>query len=442
MITMKKRVILFVTLIGIAGNVFSQSTTLSLQDVLKMGVDSSKALHISQTKVKIAEAKYDQAIDATLPSVKLSANYTRLSNIEEPKFLFPGASEPVSLFPVYVNNYSASLSVSETIFSGFRLKYAKESQQLLQKAASLDYGKDVEEVKMNLVNAYFNLYKLIVSKKVFDENLEQIKERIRETELAEKNGLATRNDVLRWQLQQSNLELSQLDLQNSIDVANYSLNLLLGYDGTKQIMVDTSNAGAAINLSSLDSYLSEAAKSRNDLLAAQTRADATYNSYKVARNSYLPKISVQGEVLDARPNSRYIPPVDKFNSTWAAGMTFSWDLMSIYSNSHNVDEYRSLLEQSRESVSLLSDNVKSEVNQAYLNCSEAAKKILVMQHAVEQATENYRLMDSRYRNNLVVLSDLLDANTILVQQKINLSIAKADQQLAYYRLLKSTGKIN
>jgi len=73
--------------------------------------------------------------------------------------------------------------------------------------------------------------------------------------------------------------------------------------------------------------------------------------------------------------------------------------------------------------------------------SQSKEKVKVMQKAVEQADENNRLMDSRFRNSLVTLSDLLDANSILLQSKINLALAKADVQLAYYRLQKSTGTI-
>jgi outer membrane protein TolC len=50
-------------------------------------------------------------------------------------------------------------------------------------------------------------------------------------------------------------------------------------------------------------------------------------------------------------------------------------------------------------------------------------------------------MDSRYKNSLVVVSDLLDANNIVVQSKINMALAKADVQIAYYRLMKSAGSM-
>lgn len=419
----------------------NSTTVTSVNQLIKIGLDSSKSLRISQAKLALAKAKYDQALDATLPNVKLTANYTRLSDIEAPKFLFPGASEPVTFFPIYVNNYSVGVSASETIFSGFRLKYAKESTKLLNDASKFEFNKDKDEIIFNLINAYFNLYKLKSSEQVVQDNLKQIVERVRETEISEKNGIVTHNDVLRWKLQQSNLELTLLDIQNNLEVANYNLDLQLGQDPSTKIEVDTNEINKIRDAKGLQDYLDMASKNRNELMSAQIKSTASYNNLQIAKNSYLPKITIQGEAIDARPNSRYIPPVDKFNSTWSAGATFSWDLMNIYSNKHNVDEYNSLFIQSKESVNILSDGIKVEVNQNYLNYNQAIRKIDVMEKTVSQSEENFRLMDSRFKNSLVILSDLLEANNIVVQSKINLALAKADLQIAYYRLIKSAGNI-
>jgi outer membrane protein TolC len=65
-----------------------------------------------------------------------------------------------------------------------------------------------------------------------------------------------------------------------------------------------------------------------------------------------------------------------------------------------------------------------------------------LEKSVEQSEENYRLTNSRYRNNLVLLSELLDAENAVLNAKINLALSKADAQVAYYKLLKSTGTIN
>src|SRR5690242_19281445 len=132
----KTRVAVFFFFIQIifAANMIN-AQVLTLDQAIKNGLDNNRQLKISNDKVALAEIKYKEAVDLTLPSLKASAGYTRLSDVEEPKIQFPGFAEPVALFPVYVNNYSAKVSLSETIFSGFRLKYAMASQQFLQQAA-------------------------------------------------------------------------------------------------------------------------------------------------------------------------------------------------------------------------------------------------------------------------------------------------------------------
>ncbi len=415
---------------------------MTLKQALQTGLDSSRSLKISSAKMQLAEAKYNQAVDATIPSIKFAGNYSRLSFVDEPKFQFPGSTESVSLFPVYVNNYSAGITLTETIFSGFRLKYARESQKLLREAAGFDLANDRNQIAFGIVQAFYNLYKLQASALLVEKNIELTKQRVRDTELALKNGIATKNDVLRWQLQESNLELTKIDITNNIEIANYDFNVMLGIKENKKIIPDSSAIDDLIQLKPIDDYFTQTLKSRSDLAAADLRSKASYNAMKVAGNSYLPRVSVSGEFLDARPNPRYIPPVDVDHTSWMVGVNLNWDLVSLYTNRHNVDEQRSIYRQSVESQQMMNDDAKSEVNRNYILYTESIQKVKVMEKSVAQSAENFRLMDSRYKNSLVILSELLEANNQLLSAQINLAMAKADIQVAYYRLLKSTGSIN
>jgi outer membrane protein len=69
------------------------------------------------------------------------------------------------------------------------------------------------------------------------------------------------------------------------------------------------------------------------------------------------------------------------------------------------------------------------------------KKIELAKLTVTQAEENYRTLTSRYNNQVALLSDLLDANNLLLQSKINQALVIADSELAYQRLLKATGSL-
>jgi len=89
--------------------------------------------------------------------------------------------------------------------------------------------------------------------------------------------------------------------------------------------------------------------------------------------------------------------------------------------------------------SLLDDNIRLEVNHAYLNFLSSQKKIDVYVKAVDQATENYRVLKNKYNNSLATTTDLLDANTKQLFERMNLIFAKADAVVAYNKLLQTAG---
>jgi outer membrane protein len=128
-----------------------------------------------------------------------------------------------------------------------------------------------------------------------------------------------------------------------------------------------------------------------------------------------------------------------FKTTWDIGVTLNWDITNMFTNKHVIAENKALLDQSDAARQQFNDAIRSEVFQDYLTYSEAIEKLSVLTEAVATAEENLKVTESRYRNNVALISDLTDAQTQQIQSEINLAIAKADAQIAYYKLQKSTG---
>jgi len=85
------------------------------------------------------------------------------------------------------------------------------------------------------------------------------------------------------------------------------------------------------------------------------------------------------------------------------------------------------------------DQVRREVNKAYESLLTANKKISVSEIAVEQGKENYKIVKNKYDNSLLTVTDLLDANVLMLQSQISLELAKADAIVAYNTLLERAG---
>jgi len=124
------------------------------------------------------------------------------------------------------------------------------------------------------------------------------------------------------------------------------------------------------------------------------------------------------------------------------GVTVGWDFSSLWTNKNKVAQAKIQREEVSINKGITSDNVKDEVNQNYQNYLTAINKIQLLQTSIEQAGENNSILESKYKSNIASATDRADAQTLLFQAQINLELAKADAGLAYYTLLKSTGKLN
>jgi len=411
------------------------SQNISLDEAVKMGLDYSHQLAASKGRYDYSKAKHDQTYDLAYPVTNLSASYYRLSDV--PEFYLPGTEN--ALFPVYLNSYQGHISLNELVFAGFRVQTAKEAADKNLQSAQFDLKTDNDNVKLNIITAYYNLYKVQKAVGIIDQNKALIDARVADILNLEKNGLATHNDVLRLQLQQSNIELTKIDAENILRNANYDFNLLIGLPGTVEVVVDSSTMFSPKTVTNQDDYISSALQARPEIQSAALHSQVAEDNLKIAQRAYYPTIGVGGNLYPASPNQRYIPPTDVFHTTWDLGITLNWNITNLYTNKHVIAENQALLDQSKAQQLQLNDNVKSEVYQDYLAYKESLDKIDVLTKAVDQAQENLRVTESRYNNSLALVSDLTDAQSAQIQAQINLVIADADAQIAYYRLQKSSG---
>ena len=85
--------------------------------------------------------------------------------------------------------------------------------------------------------------------------------------------------------------------------------------------------------------------------------------------------------------------------------------------------------------------VRVNVRTAYLRHHEALERVDVLQLSVRQAEENYRIMQNRYLNQLAILTDLLDANSVRLNAELQLTSARTQVIYTYYQLQHACGRL-
>ncbi len=406
---------------------------LTLKEAIELSIKNSKQLKGSQAKIDEATASLREAVERRLPDFKVSGSYLYLPvnpniSLKTKKDSAGGGGPKVSQAAYGIAN------VSLPLYSGLRIKYGIESARYLEQAAKLDAEGDRDELILNAINAFTNLYKAKAAVELVKENLQQSQKRVNDFTNLEKNGLLARNDLLKAQLQSSNVELSLLDAENNSMLANINMNLMLGLPEKTVLMPDSNSLVETGTLKSVEDYEQLALQKRRDIAALAIRRKAAGMGVKIAKGDLYPGIALTGGYIAA-----YVPNFLTVINAVNIGVGIQYNLSSLWKTTAKVQQAKARELQVQASEEQLSDVVRLQVNEAYQNYLLSQKKIEVYNKAIDQAGENYRITKNKYDNSLVTTTDLLDADLAQLQAKLNYTSAKIDAIVAYNKLLQTAG---
>jgi outer membrane protein TolC len=413
--------------------------SLSLQETINLSLKNSHALKASLAKSAQAAAAVTEAEENRLPNASVSGSYLYMANPNlaiKTKALGGGSDSTGNQKQIpHINQAMYGIfNVSLPIYAGGKIRYGIESAKYLQQAASFDAENDKEAVILNTINAYINLYKASVTVDVVNENLLQSKHRDSVFSRLEQTGLLARNDLLKAELQTSNIELSLLDAQSNLKTANINMNLMIGYPESTILKTDSTGFDKTFSVKTIDDYEQLALQNRKDVMALTFRRKAATTAISLAKADELPEIALTGGYIAAD-----IPHLITITNAANIGVGLKYNLSSLWKTKAKIAQAKSRVEEIMENEAQLSDAVRLSINRDFENLLLSQRKIDVYKKAVIQAEENNRITQNKYNNALVNTTDLLDANLLLLQSKINLAVAKADVLLSYSRLLETAG---
>jgi outer membrane protein TolC len=419
-----------------------EKKTLTIEEAIQLGLDNSNMLHISQNKVAAAEAKSSEVNANRLPSLKAQASYTRLSDVDPFAVTLPMLPTPVVISPTVLDQYNTRLTLQQPLFTGFKLSKSADAAEYNAKATNFDFEKDKQDMVYNIKAAYWSLFKAIEVSHVIDENVQQVKAHLIDVNNMLRQGLVTKNEVLKVEVQLSSSEVAQIDAANNVQIAMMNLNSLIGLPLETDIQIKSAIQIQSKELPLDGNFKIAALESRPDLKSAAYRMQAADASVTAANSGWYPQINLFSNYYYSSPNLRYQPTKDEFKDTWDVGIGLSWDIWNWGLTKHQSDQSKAVYEQTRYAERQLKDAVALEVNQSYMTFVQSGKKINVARQGVDQADENFRITRSKFANGTATNTELLDAEVALLQSKLNYTVSLVDNELTYAKLLKALGKEN
>lgn len=406
---------------------------LSVDSLLQLGMAQNVQLRILHQQEEMARSRAKTARTAKLPEVQVGLKGGYLG---QPIVFREGLSHPTRpQSPHWLQNYEIGLS--QPIYQGGRIRYSIEKADIEQKIAELQTLQNEADIKLALLEQYMQLFSLYKQQTVLARNIEESTKRLENIKSKKRQGLITNNDVLRSELQLTNDRLALQEVDNSLTLMSQQLDILLGLDEQTLIVPDTTLLRQINPTSDYADYLQKAYRDDWTMRRLRQETQLALNNQRLVKAEFLPQLSLYAGNTLARPITRTM--ADYYNNSWNIGLTLSYPLSSLYKNRHKLEEARLNIDASQQQEELRKQSLRMEIRTALIRHQEAQDRVKALELSVRQARENYRIMRNRYFGQLSILTDLLDANSVLLDAELQLTTARARVIYTYYELQKACG---
>lgn len=418
--------------IGISSIEAQEKTSLTLDEAVKLAWEKSNEVTLASTKVNTKKYELQEVKNNQYPDIKVSGQYQRLTKAS---IDMPNQGESASLAsPDRAMIGMANLSLP--LFAGLKIQNSINAYDNLYEAENANAAKTKEDVALRVITYYTALYKAQKTLDVLNENQKSAKQRVTDFTELEKNGIIPRNDLLKSQLLVSKTQLSIDEATNNLNNINFYLTTLLKLDPATKLQV---NEADFFNLKTSNAPTSDvlALENRKDLEAIRFQQKASEANIKVARAAYYPTLALLGgyTALDLKD----IITV-KYAMNFGLGLTY--DISGIYKNSAHVREAESRAMEVKNTEAVMTDRIKVEVQKSIEDYDLAINQSVVYDEALQQASENYRLVKDKFDNGLADTNDLVEADVEQLSAKINTAVSKATIIQKYYELLSVSGQLS
>jgi len=336
------------------------------------------------------------------------------------------------------NNFKTKLVYEVPIFTGYKLKYAKEMANLQVLANKFKYEHDKNKLAIEVLKAYNGA----VAAKYFISALEKAKETttsyIKMISEFKKVGMATQTDMLQAKKRDSEVDAMMSEAKNKYALALAYLRFLSGDE-------EISDVGDFKVIISPDENLEKlkqtALQNRKDLKWMEKNVETMNKKVKMDSSSKYPTI---GAHLEYGFNDNSLNNIDVDKDYYVAAIGLNYTIFD-KSEKAKVEKSKISAMQTNTYYKYMKKGVQLQVEQKYLNLKTKAavlKNKIVNKDLAEEILKKYEYMYKEGMINMTILlmkeADLRKARAELIKAKYEEALAAAELKAALGDLIKES----
>src|SRR5208337_993070 len=419
---------------------------LTLEASIDIALKNSIVINIAKEGSYGASAQKKEAFTGFLPKFSTSYSYERLNTA--PFMRFVGILPPLStLIPNGTeitagtqNNYNWAIEAKQPLFAGGGILANYQASIIGEDAAHLEETAKYQDVVQDVKIAYFNILR---AQRIQDAARQSVEMLTAHRDVAQdyfKVGMIPKNDLLHAEVELANGKQALIRAQNAVELAKSSFNTVLKHKiFTPVEVVDIFNYQPLKQ--SFEECLNIARQTRPELKISSLRAEQAGKVVNVAQSDYFPTLSLVGNYSRFGDNPSVSGSDYQNQESWYVMGVASWNFWEWGKTKFRVDASKAKENQALEATKELNDQITLEIKNAYLILQETESQIVVWQKVIEQAEENFRISEERYKERVATSTEVLDAQTLLTKAKSEYANALGDYNVNYAKLQRAMGTI-
>ena len=430
------------TLIGFQANAQRATTKryqISLSEAITFAQTQNKWVQAAQIQEMAVDEDRKDVFKNVLPTIHANASYQRFSDLT----LFTEGLGHATSGPRKPTPNAAAMGVEAlfNIYNGGKQRALQEGQTSRSNLAKLNVRDQSGSIALQAAGQYLDLVKLFDLRKLIEDQLKRAQSRLANINALYRNQKVTRSDVLRAEVALSNIELALQQNENDLLIANERLLVLMNVADSIQILPSDSAGMPKPDVHSLLPLLETVGASSYAVQRATAQVEMQRARVKVVQSANMPSLNFYGAYGLNYPNYLFFPPVDQAYAIGFVGLKAQYSISSVYHNKSKQEAARLRVKELEMQREAYGDYVRMEIGAYYIKYREALTRISVNERSGEQALVNYRIVNTKYLNQLSLLTDLLDADNLYQESRYNLVRAQTDALGIYYHILYSSGNL-
>ena len=412
-------------------------SVITLEEIFETAEANSTQLRPSLSAQIEAEREISVARSGRLPDINASLSLSYIGDGFTTKRNFSDYKKA----PIPHFGNGLAVNITQPVYTGGAVTNAIELAELKSTAAryATDFQRD--NIRFQLTGFYLDIYKCNNLRIVIEKNIAAAQKVLKEMRARYEQGTALQNDITRYELLVSNLELQLVKINNTIEILNTNLVTIAGLPDNTVIVPDTMILERSLPKDGAAWWQAEAEQNSPSLSLARSGVDISRKAESLVRSERLPKIGLQAGWNIDGPILVEVPPINRNLSYWYVGVGVSYNISSLYKTNKALAKSQAATRQAIEQFDVARENLSLAVNADHVRYLEAYEELKTQQKSVELAERNYNTTSTRYSADMALITDLLDAANSKLDAEQQLVNARINIIYYYYKLLFTSGKI-